>query len=92
MPADLQASFRASLLRLVDTVLAMLRFYLRLLRVLGHERFIVLARRGRPPGTVPFVLVLLAACRRYGHRSEPDDHAPLLIRRQLVSVGSYASA
>ena len=30
-------------------------------------------------------LVIIAAWRRYGRRSEPDDHASLPIRRHLVS-------
>jgi hypothetical protein len=44
------------------------------------------------PDVLAFVLVMLAACRRYGHRSEPDDHGSLLIQRHLVSIGSYMHA
>jgi hypothetical protein len=35
-----------------------------------------------------FVLVVIAACRRYGRGSEPDDYASLLSGRNLVSMGS----
>ena len=35
-----------------------------------------------------FVLVVIAACRRYGRRSEPDDYASLLSGQNLVSMGS----
>ena len=35
---------------------------------------LVLAALTRRPKLVSFLLVLLAVCLRYGHRSEPDDH------------------
>lgn len=44
---------------------------------------------GRPIAC-PFVLLLLAVCRRYGRRSEPGDHVSLLTSRNL-SVGSCPS-
>ena len=46
----------------------------------------------RPPDVPPFVLIILAACRRYGHRSEPDDHAVLLLRRYPTTSGAAACA
>jgi hypothetical protein len=39
------------------------------------------------PGVRTFVLVILAVCRRYGRRSEPDDRALLPMRRHLTSWG-----
>jgi len=39
-----------------------------------------------------FVLLLLAVCRRYGHRAEPDDHTFLYVRRYLTSMGSCPQA
>lgn len=35
-----------------------------------------------------YVLVLIAVCRRYGHRAEPDDHNSLPVRRHLTCLGS----
>lgn len=35
-----------------------------------------------------YVLVLIAVCRRYGHRAEPDDHSSLPVRRHLTCLGS----
>jgi hypothetical protein len=35
-----------------------------------------------------YTLVVLAVSRRFGHRSEPDDHASLFTCRPLVSMGS----
>ena len=69
---------RTALLRLLDGILAALR--LMLVRVL--------AALSRHPDALAFVLVLLAACLRYGRRSEPDDHAFLPIRRYQRSSGS----
>lgn len=79
---------QAALLRLLDLLLAEARLCLVQITLLARERPLILARLGRSLGTLAFFLVVLAACRRYGHRSEPDDHASLSIRRQLVSVGS----
>ena len=36
---------------------------------------LVLAALARRPDGLIFVLVMLAACLRYGRREEPDDHA-----------------
>lgn len=83
---------RVALLRLLKTLLDIARSCLLQLVLLGRERSIVLARLGRPPGTVAFVILILAACRHYGRRSEPDDHASLFTRQKLVSMGSYALA
>jgi hypothetical protein len=55
-----------------------------------------LARRAavltRNPGLRAFVLIILATCRRYGRRSEPDDHAVLPMRRYPTSRGVTACA
>lgn len=68
----------ASIVRVLDRVLAAM--HLMRLRVrTGVERALDIRA---------FVLVMLAACRCYGQRSEPDDHASLVIRRHLVSMGS----
>jgi hypothetical protein len=68
----------ASIVRVLDRVLAAM--HLMRLRVrTGVERTLDIRT---------FVLVMLAACRHYGQRSEPDDHASLVIRRHLVSMGS----
>jgi hypothetical protein len=68
----------AAMVRVTDSVLAAMRLIRLLVRACLSYRVNALA----------FVLVMLAACRHYGHRSEPDDHASLLIRRNLVSMGS----
>jgi hypothetical protein len=62
--------------------------YVRLLLLLAS--LVARQRAAVPPrlSVRPYALVVLAACRRFGHRSEPDDHASLLICRQLVSAGS----
>jgi hypothetical protein len=39
----------------------------------------------RNPGLRAFVLTILATCRRYGRRTEPDDHAVLPMRRYPTS-------
>jgi hypothetical protein len=68
----------AAMVRVIDSVLAAMRLMRVLIRAcLGHRL-----------NALAFVLVMLAACRHYGHRSEPDDHAYLFIRRNLVSMGS----
>ena len=56
---------RAALLRLVDGILTALCLTL----------ILVLAGLARRPDGLTFVLVMLAACLRYGRREEPDDHA-----------------
>jgi IrrE N-terminal-like domain len=43
---------------------------------------------GLGPPRRSYTLVLLAVSRRFGRRSEPDDHASLFFRRHLVSAGS----
>jgi hypothetical protein len=68
----------AAMARVIDGVLAAMRLTRLLVRACLRYRVNALA----------FVLVMLAACRHYGHRSEPDDHASLLIRRNLVSMES----
>ena len=54
-----------ALLRLFDGILAALRLAL----------VLVLAALSQHPDALIFVLIMLAACLRYGHRGEPDDHA-----------------
>lgn len=68
----------AAIVRVIDSVLAAMRLMRLLVRACLSYRLNALA----------FVLVMLAVCRHYGHRSEPDDHASLLIHRKLVSMGS----
>lgn len=68
----------AAMVRAIDSVLALM-LLMRLLVRVG------LRHRSNATGSV---LIILATCRRYGRRSEPDDHASLPIRRYLVSVGS----
>jgi hypothetical protein len=72
----------AAMTRVIDSVLAAVL----LMRLL--------VRAGLQHGLngVGFVLVILATCRHYGHRSEPDDHASLLIHRLQVSIGSCLPA
>jgi hypothetical protein len=72
----------AAIVRVIDSVLAAMRLM----------RLLVRAGLGYGLNALTFVLVMLAACRHYGHRSEPDDHASLLIRRNLVSMGSCPQA
>jgi hypothetical protein len=72
----------AAFVGLIDTLLSIFRRMKALLRVAVPLH----------PDVLAFVLVMLAVCRRYGHRSDPDDHASLLIQRYLVSIGSYMHA
>jgi hypothetical protein len=72
----------AAMVRVIDSVLTALRLI----------RLLVRAGLGRRLNALAYVLVIIAACRRYGHRSEPDDHAPLLIRRHPTSAGSRLPA
>lgn len=67
-----------ALLRLLDGILAALRLMV----------VLVLAALSRHPDALIFVLVMLAACLRYGRREEPDDHASLPTRRYQTSLGS----
>jgi hypothetical protein len=87
------ADVRAALMRLIDALIAMAHLCLLKIWMVRRERSHILARAlariiGRLPDIRAFVLVMIAACRRYGHRSEPDDHASLLTRCHLVSMGS----
>ena len=69
---------RSKLLRFIMGILAALRILLAR----------VLAATSRRPDALTFLLLMLAACLRYGHREEPDDHALLSLRRNLTSMGS----
>jgi hypothetical protein len=71
---DQVPGLRADLLRLVGGRQA----------VLCHTLVLVLVAIGYRPDVRNFVLVLIAASRRYGHRSEPDDH--LLPANRSISV------
>jgi hypothetical protein len=76
------ANSSAAVVRLSDRVIGALLLMRMLVRTgLSHR-----------PNARAFVLLILATCRRYGRRSEPDDHASLLIRRHLVSMGSRPQA
>jgi hypothetical protein len=66
-----------------------------MVRLLDHAieaacviRLIVRSGLRHRPNALAFVLIILATCRHYGHRSEPDDHASLLNRRHPVIRGS----
>lgn len=86
------ASVRASLLRLIDALLALARLCLIQLMTLVREQQPALACVRLPLGVSAFFRAVLAACRRYGRRSEPDDHVSLCTRQTLVSMGSCALA
>jgi hypothetical protein len=72
----------AGMLRAIDTVLTTMLLMRLLVRVGVRRR----------AGVDSFLLILIATCRRYGRRSEPDDHASLFIRRQPMSMGSFTLA
>ena len=55
---------KAAFVRMLDGILAALCLTL----------ILVLAALARRPDGLTFVLVMLAACLRYGRREEPDDH------------------
>jgi hypothetical protein len=90
--SPLALSVRASLLRLIDTLLAMARLCLIRLMTLVREQRLTIACIRHSLGIPTFFRSVLAACRRYGRRSESDDHASLFVRQKLVSMGSYALA
>jgi hypothetical protein len=69
---------KATILRLLDGILAALCLVL----------VLVLAALSQQSNALNFVLVMLAACRRYGRRSEPDGHTFLPMRRYQTSLGS----
>lgn len=69
---------RAALLRLLDGILT----------ALGLTLILVLAALARRPDGLMFVLVMLAACLRYGRREEPGDHAWLPGHQYRTSLGS----
>ena len=73
---------KATLLHLIDSMLAAL--CLLLVRVLA-----ALSRR---PDVLTFVLIMLAACLRYGRREEADDYSSLPMPRYERSLGSCALA
>jgi hypothetical protein len=68
----------STFLRFLDGILAALRLML----------VLVLAALSRHPDALTFVLVILAACLRYGRRSEPANHTFLPPRRYQTSLGS----
>lgn len=82
------ADARDALLRFLDLLHDMMRLFDRAIEVLSLICLIVRSGLRHRPNALAFVMVVLAACHRYGHRSEPDDHASLLYRRHLVIRGS----
>lgn len=76
-PMWLEPPARKSLLRFVNGIIAALR--LMLIRVL--------AALSRLVDATNFVLVMIAACLRYGHRQDPDDHHSLPARRYQSWLG-----
>lgn len=83
---------RDALLQLIKAFLAMAHLCLLEIGMLRRERSHILARILASVIGLPciraFALIIIAVYRHYGHRSEPDDHASLLTRRHLVSMGS----
>jgi len=73
----LPAGSTAAFLRFIDGILAALRLML----------VLVLTALSQQLDALDFVLVILAACLRYGRREEPDDHAFLPMRRFQMSLG-----
>lgn len=82
LPACLASDSRDALLRFVDGVLAALRLML----------VVMLAALSRVADVVTFVLVMLAACLRYGRRQEPGDHDSLVSRRYQTSAGRVSTS
>jgi hypothetical protein len=72
----------AEILRFIDGFLAALRLLL----------LLVLTALSQQLDALSFVLVMLAACLRYGRRAEPGDHDFLPMRRNLTSLGSCPHA
>ena len=72
--------YRQSLLRLVNGIRAILR--LMLIRVLSAL--------ARCPDTINAILVLLAASRCFGYRTEPGDCAPPVFTSKSVVIGEPA--
>jgi hypothetical protein len=90
---SLPTNVRAALLRMIDALLTMARLWAMKIWLVHRERVHVHSRiLARVIGCLPviraFGLVIIAVCRHYGHRSEPDDHVSLLTRRHLVSIGN----
>lgn len=85
---SLMAAGQRVLMHMLEGLLAMVRLFDLQLSSLRHERSLIVARRGPGIYAAAFVLRIIAVCRHYGHRSEPDDHASLIICRHLVSMGS----
>jgi hypothetical protein len=66
----------------------MVRLFDRAIEAACFIRLIVRSGLRHRPNTLALALIILATCRRYGRRSEPDDHASLLNRRHLITRGS----
>ena len=86
---DLQAAIK----QMIDDLIAIARSYVLEMWKARREQSQIHSRAlsrvtVRAPNVRSFVLVIIAACRHYGRRSEPDHFASLLIRRHLVPVGS----
>ena len=79
---------RAALLRFLDFLRSMVRLFDRAIEAACLIHLIVRSGLRHRPNTLAFALIMLATCRRYGRRSESDDHASLRNRRHLVIRGS----
>ena len=77
---------------LADSFVEVVRLFDRVIGTLLLMRMLVRTGLSHRANARAFVLLILAACRRSGRRSEPDDHPSLLIRRHLVSMGSCLQA
>ena len=85
---QLLVDIRVALIRLMGVLRRMVRVCKRLIRTTCRMRLVVRNALAHRPNVLALVLVILATCRRYGRRSEPDDHASLRNRRHLVIMGS----
>lgn len=77
---------------LADGFAEVVRLFDRMIGALLLVRMVVRAGLSHRPNARAFVLLILATCRRYGRRSEPDDDASLLIRRHLIFIGRRPQA
>lgn len=82
LPGVSSAVSSAALIRLIDGILA----------ALGLILMRVLAALTRQPDAPILVLVMLAACLRFGRREEPEDGSFLPIRRSQTYLGSCLDA
>lgn len=74
-----------ALVRFLAFLRDMVRLFDRAIEAACFIRLIVRSGLRHRPNTLALALIILATCRRYGRRSEPDDHASLLNRRHLIT-------